>query len=135
MLTYIFLAGDWSASEYHSRGHRIDHFFRLSPHGTYERRVTDSSRNWTGEDKGTWSHNDVEKRLRFHPQGGEPNSGEAHRLWTLFDVLDPVLPWGDAMPLAVLLRRAGLISRNLPILLYRVYLPEPADGTRANPKE
>ena len=116
MLVYSPYVGDWMASEYSSRGKRLDIHLCLNPDGTFERTERYDSvqeRN----DRGRWHHKDGEDTLRLNSEPPADDDYTRNAYWVL-----SVKTCEESNCLMVL-RWAGLGSRNLPILFYRVHLP------------
>jgi hypothetical protein len=105
-----FIVGDWMGSRYGIGGDRSDWLLSLKADGSYSHTIcTPSECPKTIE--GRWTVNDEESVLSL----SQENSTEAER-WTIHDVTG--LERANTL---LVLRYLALASRNLPILLYRVY--------------
>ena len=107
--------GDWMASVYDMSGSRADYHLFLHPDGTYER-----IERWESNERkdfGRWHHKEGEDTLRLESEPPAEDDWTRNAWWVL-----SVKTCEDSNCLMVL-RWAGLGSRNLPILFYRVHLP------------
>jgi hypothetical protein len=107
--------GDWMASAYSSNGRRRDYRLFLDPDGSFERSIS-GDLGQVKTDRGKWHHSEGEETLRLEP---EPPNPEYHPdSWWILSV-----PMCEESNCLMMLRWAGLASRNLPILFYRAQLP------------
>jgi hypothetical protein len=105
------------ASVYSTGGRRYDYSLCLDPEGTYHRvvRGEDGSER---VDQGKWHHAEGEGILRLESETPDDADRISNRWWVL-----SVKTCEDSNCVMVL-RRAALASRNLPVLFYRVHLPD-----------
>lgn len=109
--------GDWMASVYSSLGDRIDYKLLLNADGTFERVVHQDGKN-DQVDRGSWHHKEGDEVLTFKSDSPDEIKRISDTWWVL-----SVKTCEDSNCLMVL-RWAALASRNLPILFYRVHLPD-----------
>lgn len=108
--------GDWMASIYSTGGKRLEIHLLLNIDGTFER----SERYDSGEermDRGRWHHKDGEDTLRLE------SDSPAEDDWTRNAYRVLAVRTCEESNCLMVLRWAGLGSRNLPILFYRVHMP------------
>jgi hypothetical protein len=115
MLVDSPFVGDWMASTYSIGGKRSDIRLFLDPDGNYERSVRSEPENEPRIDRGKWHHKEGDDVLCLESLS-EGNQGHTEDWWVL-----SVKTCEDSNCLMVL-RWAGLASRNLPMLFYRVHL-------------
>ncbi len=110
------IAADWMGSLYSMGGHRWDWKLSLFSDGKYARAVTNTRLpEQATVESGTWSLVENESTLSLVPVDGKSSRWGIHFVNRL----------EEARTLLVL-REVKLASRNLPIMLYRVYpSPEP----------
>jgi hypothetical protein len=109
-------AGDWMASIYTSVGTRADYHLFLNCDGTFER-IEKWAPGHERKDQGRWYHKEGDDvlRLESEPPAEDDWTRNAYRVLSVLTC--------EKSNCLMVLRWAGLGSRNLPILFYRVHLP------------
>jgi hypothetical protein len=116
------MVGDWMGSEYDVLGRRYDIRLFLDHDGRYERTVRHEA-EYERRDTGRWFHDQAEGVLRLESDTPDETDRISSSWWVL-----SVRTCEDSNCILVL-RWAGLASRNLPILLYRVHRDGRGYGT------
>lgn len=106
------LIGKWMASQYGIQGQRVDLELEILNEGKFVWRAFGQN-GWRAEWSGQWSHEDAAGVLRL--SSAEPRPEFFAELWSVLELAG----LGSSNSYIVLLR-VELISRNLPVLFYRV---------------
>jgi hypothetical protein len=109
--------GDWMASAYSASGNRYDYHLFLNIDGTYERKVSREP-DFQRVDRGCWHHKEGGETLRMESETPNDHDRISSDWWVLS------IKRCEGSNCLMVLRWAALASRNLPILFYRVHLPD-----------
>ena len=116
------MIGDWMGSQYDIGGRRYDYRLFLDHDGHYERTVWNEP-DYERRDTGRWFHDETEDVLRLQSDTPDETDRISSSWWVL-----SVRTCEDSNCILVL-RWAGLASRNLPVLFYRVHCDSRGYGT------
>lgn len=116
------MIGDWMGSQYDIGGRRWDYLLFLDHDGRYEWMVRREP-DYECRDAGRWEYHEAENILQLQSEmAGE--SGPKDRGWWVLSVT-----MCEDSNVLLVLRKAILASRNLPILFYRIHCNGRGYGT------
>jgi hypothetical protein len=116
------MIGDWMGSEYDIEGRRFDHHLFQDHDGHFEWSVRGEP-DYERRDEGRWEYHEAVNLLELQSKmAAEPSP--MCRGWRVLSVTTC-----EGSNVLLILRRAILASRNLPIIFYRVHCNGKAYGT------
>jgi hypothetical protein len=116
------MIGDWMGSQYDVGGRHYDYRLFLDHDGHYER-TERREPDYERMDSGRWFYDEAEAVLRLESDKPDDNE-QTSSSWLVLSVLTC-----EASNCIMVLRWAGLASRNLPVLFYRVHCEGRGYGT------
>jgi hypothetical protein len=116
------MVGDWMGSSYTVGGRRCDLFLFLDHGGRYERTVRFEP-DFERGDAGRWEYDETNRVLQL----ASDTPDEADRMSGRWAVLS--VSGCDESNVLLVVRKIGVISRNLPVVLSRVHCNGRGYGT------